>query len=89
MDSFDVNVWWKSDLPFILIYCAGVSKVEARVEVRNLPSPSICQAFAITLSRFPLFAEIVIISDPISRGSITLNVCSVSDENSDMSGASG
>ena len=52
----------------------------------NLLSPSICQASATTLSLSPLLAEIVTISGCIERGSMTLNVCDVVDDERVISG---
>jgi hypothetical protein len=56
------------------------------VEIANSLSPSICQASATTLSRSPLLAEMVTISGCIDRGSMTLRVCSVVDEERVISG---
>ena len=58
------------------------------VELKNKYSlsPSICQASATTLSRSPLLAEMVTISGCIDRGSMTLSVCAVVDDESVMSG---
>ena len=52
----------------------------------NLLSPSICQASATTLSRSPLLAEIVTISGCIERGSMTLSVCAVVEDERVISG---
>ena len=53
---------------------------------KNSLSPSICQASATTLSRSPLFAEIVTISGCMHRGSMTLRVCAVGEDESVMFG---